>query len=80
MYADESYEYERGFSNKRKRIFKSTTHQNYSINRIFRKEPKLDLNPINVDIKLDKLSFNAFSQKFGTFDVIHSSLPLSMLW
>jgi hypothetical protein len=50
------------------------------LNRIFRKEAKRHFATFTLDVDLNKASFANFVKDFGTFDLIHFSLPISYLY
>lgn len=53
--------------------------KDYQINRIFRKSHKVRMPAVTLDADVGLVNFEQFSAKFGTFDMIHYSLPLEML-
>jgi hypothetical protein len=78
MMADDSEElYPQESLRKRKQV--GTAEKEYSLNRIFRKTEKVDLPSVHVDVNLFDLSFQELIKIFGTFDIIHSSLPLHVM-
>lgn len=53
--------------------------KDYQINRIFRKTDKFHYPSALIDCNITKISFPSIVEKFGTFDIVHCSLPLDML-
>lgn len=58
---------------------RGTNDKDYQINRIFRKTQKFNYPSALIDCNITKISFPLLAEKFGTFDVVHCSLPLDML-